>query len=139
MEEAIVTFLKMFVEHIVVGILAAGGGLLVGFLLHRPHFRRLQREIDELKNGAGGTAGVSREVDDRIDYVTAVGIIRNYLSQSFEDVELRIQLIIVQDLLHSFERSPQAKIGNDIYSRAKLRVWLEYHMGKLLIEHRSKL
>ena len=144
MEETIVSWLAPFVVHLIVSVVSGTGGLLLGFLLHRPHFRKLSAEIAQLKarteeKKTGEKNGGSDAIDDRVDYVTATQIIANYLGHAFEDVKPRIQIVIVHDLLHHFERSPQARIGDNIYSREKLRVWLEFHMGKLLIKHRGEL
>lgn len=147
MEEVIAAFLAPFASHAIVATVSAGAGLLIGHLLHRRQFKALRDKDDDLQRQLEAMQGRKKNtddesetiVDDRIGYADASQIIANYLRLAFRDVEGRIQLMVVTEILARFELYPQAKIGPDMYSREQLRFWLEHHMGKLLMDNRSSL
>ena len=71
--------------------------------------------------------------------MTAGAIIDNYLQHATVGMKPAIKMIIRSDILKRFEGSPGAMLGEGIYNRERLRIWLESNMGKLLIKHKGDL
>ena len=73
------------------------------------------------------------------DYMTATAIIDGYLQHATVDMRPGVNITIRTDILKRFEESPGAMLGEGIYSREHLHLWMQTNMGRLLIRYRGDL
>ena len=78
-------------------------------------------------------------VDNKVDYVTVGDILDAYLQHATTGMRPAVMSSVRFDILQRFERSPGAMVGEGMYNRERLKIWLESNMGKLLIKHRNDL
>ena len=78
-------------------------------------------------------------LDNKVDYVTVGDIIDAYLQHATTGIRPAVMSSVRFDILQRFESSPGAMVGEGMYNRERLKIWLESNMGKLLIKHRNDL
>ncbi len=70
--------------------------------------------------------------------MAATDIIDAYLQHATVDMRPGVKIATRTEILKRFEKNPGG-LGEGVYSREHLHLWMQTNMGRLLIRHRGDL
>ena len=120
-------------------LLIPGGVLLIGTLLFGRHYKRRIGSLEEQVAQHQKALRRGKDADATADYMTTNAIIDRYLQHATVDMRPGVKLTIRTAILERFEKSPGAMLGEGIYSREHLHLWMQTNMARLFIRHRRDL